>query len=207
MPRIPFVTMIASLILGLGPELLRAQEPVTPTGGVEPLAYLDKLPPLVDLWGDMPFAEVASISNDPVDPLPAVPTGGWLDRDDGDVARTLAERTFPAGGPPTLMFSEIRHVGGAALARGDRSTSVLGHRDMQFVFHALGVPMGPVEPDAIRIDHEKLLELQAGESVAPGSDQLDSLDFPINPERVAPVLRRLISPTRKPPSPPSKAIR
>ena len=53
-----------------------------------------------------------------------------------------------------------------------------------------------VETDSIRIDPEKLLELQAGESLAPGSDQLDSLDFPINPERVAPVLRRLISPTR-----------
>ena len=53
-----------------------------------------------------------------------------------------------------------------------------------------------VETDSISIDPEKLLELQAGESVAPGSDQLENLDFPINPERVAPVLRRLISPTR-----------
>ncbi|CAN7584942.1 stimulus-sensing domain-containing protein [Aminobacter sp. LjRoot7] len=53
-----------------------------------------------------------------------------------------------------------------------------------------------VETDAIRIDPEKLLELQAGESLGPGTDQLDSLDFPINPERVAPLLRRVISPTR-----------
>jgi two-component system sensor histidine kinase ChvG len=53
-----------------------------------------------------------------------------------------------------------------------------------------------VETDSISIDPEKLLELQAGESIAPGSDALDNLDFPINPERVAPVLRRLISPTR-----------
>lgn len=53
-----------------------------------------------------------------------------------------------------------------------------------------------VETDSISIDPEKLLELQAGESIAPGSDPLDNLDFPINPERVAPVLRRLISPTR-----------
>ena len=53
-----------------------------------------------------------------------------------------------------------------------------------------------VETDSISIDPEKLLELQAGESLAPGADGLDSLDFPINPERVAPVLRRLISPTR-----------
>ena len=53
-----------------------------------------------------------------------------------------------------------------------------------------------VETDAISIDPEKLLELQAGESIGPGSDQFESLDFPINPERVAPVLRRLISPTK-----------
>lgn len=53
-----------------------------------------------------------------------------------------------------------------------------------------------VETDSISIDPERLLELQAGESLPPAGDQLDSLDFPINPERVAPVLRRLISPTR-----------
>jgi two-component system sensor histidine kinase ChvG len=53
-----------------------------------------------------------------------------------------------------------------------------------------------VETDSISIDPEKLLELQAGESMPATTDQLDSLDFPINPERVAPVLRRLISPTR-----------
>jgi two-component system sensor histidine kinase ChvG len=51
-----------------------------------------------------------------------------------------------------------------------------------------------VETDAITIDPEKLLELQAGESLPPDSGQLDSLHFPINPERVAPVLRRLLSP-------------
>ncbi len=53
-----------------------------------------------------------------------------------------------------------------------------------------------IQTDAITIDPEKLLELQAGQSISPGANQLDSLDFPINPERVAPVLRRLISPTR-----------
>lgn len=52
-----------------------------------------------------------------------------------------------------------------------------------------------VETDAITIDPEKLLELQAGESLPPDGGLLDSLYFPINPERVAPVLRRLLSPT------------
>lgn len=53
-----------------------------------------------------------------------------------------------------------------------------------------------VETDTIMIDPERLLELQAGETLPPTAGPLDLLDFPINPERVAPVLRRLISPTR-----------
>lgn len=53
-----------------------------------------------------------------------------------------------------------------------------------------------VETNSLRIDPEKLLELQAGQSVEPSPDGLDNLEFPINPDRVAPVLRRLISPTR-----------
>jgi two-component system sensor histidine kinase ChvG len=52
-----------------------------------------------------------------------------------------------------------------------------------------------VETDSITINPEKLLELQAGESLPPDQRALDSLEFPINPEKVAPVLRRLISPT------------
>ena len=53
-----------------------------------------------------------------------------------------------------------------------------------------------VDTDSITIDPERLLELQAGESTYPMENELDNLDFPINPEEVAPVLRRLISPTR-----------
>jgi two-component system sensor histidine kinase ChvG len=53
-----------------------------------------------------------------------------------------------------------------------------------------------VETDAITIDPERLLELQAGESYGPPEDSLNSIEFPINPERVAPVLRRLVSPTK-----------
>ncbi len=49
--------------------------------------------------------------------------------------------------------------------------------------------------NAIVIDPERLLELQAGESLSAFDDPLRSLEFPINPERVTPILRRLITPT------------
>jgi two-component system sensor histidine kinase ChvG len=53
-----------------------------------------------------------------------------------------------------------------------------------------------IDTDSITIDPERLLELQAGESTYPMESEVENLDFPINPEEVAPVLRRLISPTR-----------
>ena len=51
-----------------------------------------------------------------------------------------------------------------------------------------------VQTNAISIDPDRLLALQPGESI-PG-DEESQLDFPINPERVAPVLHTLISPTK-----------
>ncbi|MCO5130502.1 MAG: sensor histidine kinase [Xanthobacteraceae bacterium] len=51
-----------------------------------------------------------------------------------------------------------------------------------------------VETNTITIDPDRLLDLKPGETYA-APDELATLDFPINPERVAPVLKRLISPT------------
>jgi two-component system sensor histidine kinase ChvG len=48
---------------------------------------------------------------------------------------------------------------------------------------------------SIAIDPERLNDLRAGESYGPSDEALFGLEFPINPERVAPLLRRLISPT------------
>ncbi|WP_051048789.1 sensor histidine kinase [Rhodopseudomonas sp. B29] len=52
-----------------------------------------------------------------------------------------------------------------------------------------------VDSNTITIDPDRLLDLKPGESYGP-PDEYAVLDFPINPERVAPVLRRLISPTK-----------
>ena len=52
-----------------------------------------------------------------------------------------------------------------------------------------------VETNAITIDPDRLAELKLGE-VSPPLDDFSGLSFPINPERVAPVLRQLISPTK-----------
>ncbi|MDR3407989.1 MAG: stimulus-sensing domain-containing protein [Methylovirgula sp.] len=52
-----------------------------------------------------------------------------------------------------------------------------------------------VATDAITIDPEKLLQLIPGKGAA-ADESRPSLEFSINPERIGPVLRRLVSPTR-----------
>ena len=51
-----------------------------------------------------------------------------------------------------------------------------------------------VDTNSITVDPQKLLELQ-GQSITPTPNDED-LEFPIDPQKVAPVLKRLISPTR-----------
>jgi two-component system, OmpR family, sensor histidine kinase ChvG len=52
-----------------------------------------------------------------------------------------------------------------------------------------------VDTTTTTIDPDRLLDLKPGETYGPSEDS-SGLDFPINPERVAPVLRQLISPTK-----------
>jgi two-component system sensor histidine kinase ChvG len=51
-----------------------------------------------------------------------------------------------------------------------------------------------VSSDVIQVDPERLLQLKTGEATSSFADP--SLEFPINPEQVAPLLRNLITPTR-----------
>jgi len=55
---------------------------------------------------------------------------------------------------------------------------------------------GTTENNGVTIDPDRLLDLKPGETFGPSDDALSGLDFPINPERIAPVLRGLISPTK-----------
>ncbi len=53
-----------------------------------------------------------------------------------------------------------------------------------------------VETDMIAIDPDRLLQMQAGETSGLGDDMPSPLEFSINPERVAPLVRHLVTPTK-----------
>jgi two-component system, OmpR family, sensor histidine kinase ChvG len=53
-----------------------------------------------------------------------------------------------------------------------------------------------VNTNTITISPEQLMQLSPGQSYGPIDDGLSVIDFPINPERVGPLLQRLVSPTK-----------
>jgi FAD/FMN-containing dehydrogenase len=97
--------------------------------------WLDWCPPLNSTFREMPFSEVASISQDPVDPTPGYGSNATLNElSDGLIDVILQRMTDPAS---PLLFTEIRHAGGA-MARSDANTSAVGSRDAEFFLQTAG---------------------------------------------------------------------
>ncbi|WP_370327996.1 FAD-binding oxidoreductase [Euzebya sp.] len=113
--------------------------------------------PAMDLFGPMPFAESAAISNDPLDPTPAASTTEWLRELSDEVVDVLVRGSFGGDGPPPVVLSEVRHVGGV-VATAPADAGAYGHRDAELLLFVLAaVP----EPDAARHVEAHLRGLRA----------------------------------------------
>jgi hypothetical protein len=98
--------------------------------------------PIANLMGPMPFAQVAMISQDPQDPMPGYVTGMWLSELDDEVIDKIIDHTFVADGPPPLVFTEIRHVGGA-MGRIAANSNAIDHRQESLILETLGITPTP----------------------------------------------------------------
>jgi FAD/FMN-containing dehydrogenase len=94
--------------------------------------------PLLDEFKAMPFSEVATISNDPADPIPGLSSGAWLRDLSDETADILMRYILPQGGPLPLMFAEVRHAGGA-IAKTDPHSAAYGNRDTMYSLQVVGV--------------------------------------------------------------------
>ena len=65
----------------------------------------------------------------------------------------------------------------------------------EIIAGALGAS-STMAPSPDTLDPDQLLELETGQSASPPDAVVDAYEFGINPERAAPILRRLITPTR-----------
>lgn len=136
-------------------------------------------PPAHDMFVAMPFRDVAAISNDPVDPLPAVTTGRWLARVDRTTADAMYEAVRHGAEPSPVLFAELRHAGGA-IAREDPHASFAA-RAGQYMLEA--VALTPT-PDAARDAEDRFTALwhKLADHIAPLGGYLN---FVAGQERVS----------------------
>ncbi len=122
------------------------------------LAYWrDWQAPVIDDFRGRPFTEVNAISQDPVDPLPALTSGEWLRDLSDETAGALIRHTFPQGGPPLLAFSEVRLAGGA-IARVDADANAYSHRDEKFMYYSVAMLPNVEMVEAVKRQLQRLAE-------------------------------------------------
>lgn len=137
----PAVPAVPEKLRGQSFALVRGLYCGPPDQG-EPLLrfWRDWHPPAMDAFRTMPFAEVATISNDPTEPVGSFSTGAWLRGLDDQAIDILVEAARkPEGASNPLLLAEIRHVGGA-VARADGQGSAYGNRAASLLLELLGAP-------------------------------------------------------------------
>jgi FAD binding domain len=127
-------------------------------------------PAVVDMYAPIPAANLCRIHGDPEQPVPGI-TGGLMigELDDEAIDVLLAQAGAGSGSP--LLQVDLRHLGGA-LEEAPEGAGALGALGGEFAVAAVGIPMGPVTPEAV---HEALKSL--ADALEPWSTGLSYLNF------------------------------
>jgi hypothetical protein len=95
--------------------------------------------PLMDAFGEMPYAALGMIHADPIDPMPFVEGGMLLREIDHELVDSLLAQAGPATTAP-LAAVEIRLLGGA-ISREPSPPNAAGGRDAGASMHVVGAPV------------------------------------------------------------------
>ncbi len=111
--------------------------------------------PVIDQFHVIPFTRAAEISQDPLDPTPFSMSSGWLRELSPEVIDTLIQYTLPQGGPPAIVFSEVRLAGGA-VARVDPEACAYSHRDETLIWASMAIPTSEESSKRIKAHFDNL---------------------------------------------------
>jgi FAD/FMN-containing dehydrogenase len=140
--RFPNLPMVPEALRGQVQVILRAAYSGTDTrqGAMWLQPWLDWRQPQTNTFRVMPFAEVGTISNDPVEPSVGTGSHALLQMLSDEAIRTIVKYTTNPDGP--LFFSEIRHAGGA-VSRAASHSNAVGNRDAVYFLQMAGMAPTP----------------------------------------------------------------
>ena len=98
--------------------------------------------PMIDDFKPMPFTQVATISNDPVDPMPGLSSSAWLKDLSDETVETLLQYGAAQNGPCPLTITEVRFAGGS-ISKADPHTSAYGNREATLLLQTIGMASTP----------------------------------------------------------------
>ena len=131
------------------PEAIRGQTQIyvraafagsAPAGAAYIQAWHDWHEPLSSSFREMPFTDIATISNDPVNPSAGHGSNAMFDTLSDEAIDIIVRRGTDKSSP--LVMSELRHAGGA-IARVPANANAIGNRDAQFYFQIGGPLFAP----------------------------------------------------------------
>ncbi len=144
------------------PEFLHGRSMVIVMAAVvgEPAEASEWLSPIRSLPGaefdsfrPISYLESATVFQDPVDPLPAKGRGVLLNDLDAEAMKRLLNAIGPAAQSPNLII-QLRLLGGALRQPGPHANAVGDRRRASYILYLLGVPMGPITPEAMKAHAE-----------------------------------------------------
>jgi hypothetical protein len=129
--------------------------------------------PLMDMFQSMPFSQVAAISADPVDPMPAALTTAWMRELSDEAVDALVKYGLPHSSPLPLTLVEIRQAGGA-IGRVDPEANAYGNRSASYCLECVGAAPTPEAEQSFRVHSSQLK--QEMQSALTGGVYLNFLD-------------------------------
>ncbi|WP_436531798.1 FAD-binding oxidoreductase [Actinoplanes sp. HUAS TT8] len=121
---------------------------------VEPFRKLGT--PIIDAVGALPYAAVAAVHNDPVDPLPTYEHAMLLRELPAEAVDTILGLAGPGAESP-LILAEVRHLGGA-LGRAPEVPNAVGNRDETLFNVFLVAAGGPPDAPALLGYEQRLID-------------------------------------------------
>lgn len=154
--RMPDTPQIPEPLRGRLSVHLRYVHVGDPSHGAELLSPMRAAtPPLIDLVDETPCAAIATVHQDPVDPMAARDEGMLLNDFDEDAVGALTDAAGPDVEVP-LILAEVRLMGGALVHAGEHDSAV-GGRDGAFSFCVIR-PYPPPLVEAVDASSKAVLD-------------------------------------------------
>lgn len=122
-------------------------------GAAQIQKWIDWRAPMQNTFHTMPFTEIGTVSNDPVEPAPGYGSMETLEDFSDEAIEVILRHVLKPGSP--IMRAELRHLGGA-ISRVDPASNAFSNRDAQLFLIFGGIAPTPEVKNVMKAAFQEL---------------------------------------------------